>query len=470
MKKLCVIALFAVFTVPAYPQGSVQAADSYGAKVNIISEYDYSSVDRSYLNVANTQDMRHPHFNLYSLVWHPDGKHIIYTDSSNIYSVSKDGGIPRVLFESFYIYPYKDIRVIFDEYIQRLIGISPDGKVYFTRGLIDSSLITVIVGAGNQVMGGSIQGAKTVVDCLDTSTGKVQTVLRDFYSCVLSPSGKFLAYLDYNQKKILLMDMNSGVTKTTGSYKNCAGLCFSADESSILYSEDVGNGSYQIFRIPVQGGNPQQLTFYSGGSTGLIRTELKSMPDGEWILYFDDNNQVDSVFKAKIMQPSAFNIRTGEVVSILPPTVPISYYNGLAISPDGKDICFALANFAENNYMMNISMYIKEISLTASTHGTTAVANTPVFSFGLGGNYPNPFNPSTTIEFTLASPGKASLAVYDLLGRKVRGLVSGQMAAGSHSVVWNGRDENGKAVSSGIYLSCLTQAGKSVSRRMLLLK
>ena len=85
-------------------------------------------------------------------------------------------------------------------------------------------------------------------------------------------------------------------------------------------------------------------------------------------------------------------------------------------------------------------------------------------------NHPNPFNPSTTITFSLPAPGKASLTVYDITGRKVRTLFSERMAAGSHSVLWDGRDDSGRAVSSGVYLSRLTTEKNTAVGRMLLLK
>jgi hypothetical protein len=84
--------------------------------------------------------------------------------------------------------------------------------------------------------------------------------------------------------------------------------------------------------------------------------------------------------------------------------------------------------------------------------------------------YPNPFYPSTTIKFTLPSSGKANLVVYDIMGRKVRELVSGQLLTGNCSFLWDGRDDSGIAVSSGVYFAWLTM-GKSVAvRKMLLMK
>lgn len=91
-------------------------------------------------------------------------------------------------------------------------------------------------------------------------------------------------------------------------------------------------------------------------------------------------------------------------------------------------------------------------------------------SFALLGNSPNPFNPRTTIGFSLSAPGNANLSVYDVTGRKVRELVSGFMRAGAHSVGWDGRDTVGIPASSGVYIARLTVGGRMVSGKMMLAK
>ncbi len=96
--------------------------------------------------------------------------------------------------------------------------------------------------------------------------------------------------------------------------------------------------------------------------------------------------------------------------------------------------------------------------------------NKPVSQLIMTGNHPNPFNPSTTISFVLPSSGKASLAVYDVTGRKVRELAVGTMTAGAHSAVWDGRDASGRAVSSGVYFARLSLDGAAVTHRMTLMK
>jgi flagellar hook assembly protein FlgD len=84
--------------------------------------------------------------------------------------------------------------------------------------------------------------------------------------------------------------------------------------------------------------------------------------------------------------------------------------------------------------------------------------------------YPNPFNSSTTIEFALPASGKASLVIYDIMGRKVRELVSGQVSAGIRSTLWDGRDDSGRLVSSGVYIARLTMGNNIAVRKMLMMK
>ncbi|MBE18036.1 MAG: hypothetical protein CMH79_04655 [Nitrospinae bacterium] len=90
--------------------------------------------------------------------------------------------------------------------------------------------------------------------------------------------------------------------------------------------------------------------------------------------------------------------------------------------------------------------------------------------FVLKQNYPNPFNPTTTISFTLDKSTEVTLDVYNLLGQKVRSLVSDSRIAGTHQVHWNGLDEMGAVVPTGVYLYTLNADGKSITKKMALMK
>jgi len=85
-------------------------------------------------------------------------------------------------------------------------------------------------------------------------------------------------------------------------------------------------------------------------------------------------------------------------------------------------------------------------------------------------NHPNPFNPTTLIEFNLAEAAAARLVVFDINGRTVRTLVSDVRAAGHHAVRWDGRDSDGVPVASGVYFYRLETSGYEQTRRMVLLR
>jgi hypothetical protein len=85
-------------------------------------------------------------------------------------------------------------------------------------------------------------------------------------------------------------------------------------------------------------------------------------------------------------------------------------------------------------------------------------------------NFPNPFNPETTLFFSLSTEQEIELTVYNLKGQKVKQLAKGQFPSGKNSVVWNGTDDNGKQVGSGLYFYKLKTSEKTVSKKMLLLK
>jgi len=102
-------------------------------------------------------------------------------------------------------------------------------------------------------------------------------------------------------------------------------------------------------------------------------------------------------------------------------------------------------------------------------NSVVAVGDTPRKNALLAA-YPNPFNPETTIRYELASREHVSLRVYDVSGAVVRTLVNGDKPAGSYSLTWNGRDDNGNAVSSGVYFYRITAGSFSDVRKMTLVK
>ncbi len=113
---------------------------------------------------------------------------------------------------------------------------------------------------------------------------------------------------------------------------------------------------------------------------------------------------------------------------------------------------------------------VVQLSLMGSA---TPVANedgvNPVIT-ELGANYPNPFNPTTTISFSLKESGPVAINIYNILGQKVKTLHSGDTPAGRHNLTWNGKDDSNKDVASGVYFYKMQSREYTNTRKMILMK
>ena len=97
---------------------------------------------------------------------------------------------------------------------------------------------------------------------------------------------------------------------------------------------------------------------------------------------------------------------------------------------------------------------------------------TPEMFSNLKGNYPNPFNPTTSIVFSIKEDNDyTEIEVYNVKGQKVKQLAAQSFSAGEHSIVWNGKDSNDKPVASGVYMYKMSVNGKTINiKKMLMVK
>jgi hypothetical protein len=93
-----------------------------------------------------------------------------------------------------------------------------------------------------------------------------------------------------------------------------------------------------------------------------------------------------------------------------------------------------------------------------------------LYSIMLHQNFPNPFNPVTTIEYSLAHSGPVEIAIFDVTGRRIAMLVNEDSAAGKYRSTWNGKNENGQHVASGIYFCRMVADSKTIVKKMILLR
>lgn len=133
---------------------------------------------------------------------------------------------------------------------------------------------------------------------------------------------------------------------------------------------------------------------------------------------------------------------------------------------DLKQIGVLVVNAARTGNPTSYTLVLEGASISTEVEGSI-----PSAAFGLRPNVPNPFNPQTTVAFSIPREAAASLVVYNPAGRAVRSLLSGEkLGAGAHAVVWDGLDDRGKEAPSGIYFYRLVAEERSETRKMLLLR
>lgn len=128
-------------------------------------------------------------------------------------------------------------------------------------------------------------------------------------------------------------------------------------------------------------------------------------------------------------------------------------------------ICFV---FGSDSYVAEEGWYIDDITLGSYTDSDEETM-VPVFT-ELNQNYPNPFNPTTNISYQLAESGKTDLLIYNVKGQIVRGLVNDIQNPGVYNIIWDGKDDKGKSVSSGVYFYLLKTPTYHSTKKMLMMK
>ena len=228
-----------------------------------------------------------------------------------------------------------------------------------------------------------------------------------------------------------------------------------AYDSSLNEAEDVSNALFAI--VPPPDLTPPEVTVVrpNGGEAFYAASEDTI----RWVA--TDNIGVDSVsiyYSTDCGRTFPYTVATGEANdSVYVWTVPDT--------PSDSCIVKVIAYDTSLNPGEDVSDAVFGITNPIGSEPAPEVTR-----FGLMQNHPNPFNPVTRIEYSLDEGARVSLRIYDISGSVVKTLVQETMPAGRHTAAWNGQDESGTAVASGIYVCRLEAKGKTAMRKMVLLK
>ena len=140
--------------------------------------------------------------------------------------------------------------------------------------------------------------------------------------------------------------------------------------------------------------------------------------------------------------------------------------DGQLLSPDDRSYTDASVTAGEV-YRYRLAVVLQDNTETMSTPVEVEITS---LSFVLEQNSPNPFNPSTTIAFTLPNQLQTRLSIYNIEGKEVATLVDQVLDGGLREVAWNGRDDRGNSVSSGVYFYRLTAGNQTLTKKMVFLK
>jgi PKD repeat protein len=218
---------------------------------------------------------------------------------------------------------------------------------------------------------------------------------------------------------------------------------FGADNRLYKNNMDTGNSWLEITLAPYQGAGSQSNSSAIGA---LVKVEVSGSTMWRRV-------SGGSGYAGQSSLVQHFGLGSAGVVQKITVFWPYDWYNG------------AHHTSVLENVAVNQLITIEENSVVGVDSPETPLA------FNLLPCRPNPFNPMTTISYDLPKDVRVDLSIYDLTGRLVKKLRSGEMeAAGHHEVVWQGRDKDGRTVATGVYLYRLQAGSYQATRRMVLVK
>lgn len=253
----------------------------------------------------------------------------------------------------------------------------------------------------------------------------------------MAPNGK----VDFDDFTAFSADYGFGVAKAAKAAEELPssnigiGLTSSVDEANSMYYVNVNfsdAATINGFELTLSY-NPAALELVKESITGLVGLNIPAVSDG--------NVTISSMFAGE-----NFN-----------GTFTIGFKNRGINNRINVEVTNALV--ADNQFAVS---QVKDL--------TSATLKAMPTVYTLSKNFPNPFNPTTTIEYAIPSSGKVELVVYNMTGQKVRTLVSEAKAAGFFKVVWNGRNDTGETVASGLYFYKLVSGKFNKIEKMTLVK
>ncbi len=255
--------------------------------------------------------------------------------------------------------------------------------------------------------------------------------------------------------------------------------------SGIDFPNSESPMAYIIFN-PSQTTPPMTTNIPHGGAKMAASFAAVTPPNNDWMITprvsLGTESAIKFYAKSHTSQYGLERMRVG--VSTLTNPIPASfqYLTGpsyVEVPTTWTEYVYDLSAYNGMNVWIGIRcvsndafvMYIDNFSIHGIGGSVSNEDNTiPVVLTELKGNYPNPFNPETTIRYSVSDNSPVVLEIYNVKGQLVKTLVNEVKASGNHTAVWNGKDNNGSSVSSGVYFYKMKAGKFSSTRKMILMK
>ena len=274
----------------------------------------------------------------------------------------------------------------------------------------------------------------------------------------------------------------------TSSTAQCsAGYSVKETDSFILLSEieQQGKTMFVVKKFAAGPGHPEIDSFVwqrIGSQQQSIRQETDHFSYTKELDYTPVYVQMDSLSSAQEIAVMVDDVCYGAAV-VDTDLVMIQAY--ISIIPDGANIqvlawdgtksqatplSFTVYDSSSNQFIPRASLVKQNTDFYYVRLGGVLDGNIPGIASAAVSNYPNPFNPSTTISYSIAKDGIVKLDIFNVKVQHVKTLVLETKKAGTHSIVWNGDDAAGNKVANGLYFTRMVSNGKVLTNKMMLLK
>ena len=396
-------------------------------------------------------------------VWSPDGSMIAFTDGKyGIWVVDVERGTPTLVYNNFFSIIQSSSSLASPGSLETFC-FTPDGtSVLFQSYIIDEDRGSEVVREFDEVSKTftfEIRNPVPIVKMVNITTGSSRKYMDSAQSLSLSHDGLIAAYRKYHlnneyypgdavssNELAVYNFMTKEETILTNGDILPLDIRFTPDDAGLIVSGKSGgdNEHVKLFYLSIDGGVKQEL---SQGRIEGRHYGLTVSNDGR-IWYTNHKDSPPSLV--------VYQWRHDSLTEISMPSQAVQ----TSLSADCNELCTVFHNQDTSQYLLYL----------ADLDSSLAVAIDIPHVFALKGNYPNPFNAGTSINFSLKEESYTVLSVYNLAGQRVRDLVNESLPPGEHCVRWDGRDTQGRNAATGLYIAQLKAGIHTATHKMILIK